>query len=123
MSTVRSPPVLWMGCPPRQFPHHLLHHHQLPFCCLHPTSWISMRALLRSSGIARFTKRRHNSGPQRAAHRSVLTAVRAPPRGTNLVDLNLGWVGLGALLDSQFEYAVNIGRADAVAARLGRKPE
>ena len=45
------------------------------------------------------------------------------PRLTNLVDLDLDWLGLGALLDSQFEYAVSIGRADAISARVEWKPE
>src|SRR4029077_20811382 len=43
---------------------------------------------------------------------------RRRAQGIDLVDLDLDRLGLGALLDSQFEYAVNVGRADAVAARV-----
>jgi hypothetical protein len=60
---------------------------------------------------------------KRRWYRRVLRPCGAPPRGTNLVDLDLDWPGLGALLDSQFEYAVSIGRADAIAARVEWKPE
>src|SRR5271156_4326085 len=47
----------------------------------------------------------------------------APPRETNLVNCDLDRLGLGALVDSQFEYTIGVGRADAVSARVERKPE
>src|SRR5271167_1792898 len=53
----------------------------------------------------------------------LIPAAMATPRETSLVDLDLDRLGLGALVDRQFEYRISVGRADAVSARVERKPE
>jgi hypothetical protein len=56
------------------------------------------------------------------AHRGVLRLCGAPPRGINLVDLDLDWLGLKALLAINSS-TPSIGRADTIAVRVEWKPE
>jgi len=59
---------------------------------------------------------------EKVGKEGVITVEEAKGLETTL-EVDLDWFGFEALLDTQFEYAVSIGRADAVAARVEGKPK